>query len=67
MLAEFLDVTQNKESILNHTVFYQLLERLVFKHEPIDLRLNVRKWKPYNQVCFQRQLSHIKWTSEKFS
>ena len=62
MLAQLLDVTQYKESILNDSILDQLLQRLVLEHELIDLLLDVRQGKPYNQVCFQRQLCHIQWT-----
>jgi hypothetical protein len=41
MLAKFLDVTQNKESILNCAVFNQLLKSLIFEHKLINLLLNV--------------------------
>jgi hypothetical protein len=67
MLTKFLDVTQNKEGILNSTVFNQLLKSLVLQHKSVDLRLNICERKPYNQISFQRQLSHIEWTSKEFS
>jgi len=67
VLAEFFDVAQNKESILNSTVFNQLLQSLILEHETVNLRLDVCEREPYNQISFQRQLSHIEGTSKELS
>jgi hypothetical protein len=59
VLAKFLDVTQNKEGILDHTVLNQFLQALIFKHKPVNLRLDVSQREPHNQISFEWQLSHI--------
>ena len=56
MLAEFFDIAQDEEGVLNLSLLDEVLEGLVLEHETIDLRLDVSQRKPNDKVCLKWQL-----------
>ena len=65
--AKFLDVTQDKEGVLNLSIVNNLLKILVLYHIFVDLLLSLREGQPNDQVCFQRKFVQFERSSSSLS